>query len=443
MKNIRIFILLCGILAATSCLDQTPIESIPADGVIKDLKSAQVALTGAYDAAQTFEGNFVVTMNYASDNVVLFSGQAIVIPQFKAAGTSGWDPTAGGGFGDYYFGINQANTIIKYLPEITGDEKQKNNILAQAFFLRALAYFDLARTYGGVQLVLDPSESPDNGKGIKKSTYEEVLRQVKADLTQAESLFDEGLSTKAKASIWAVYALKARVCLYLKEWDAAAEYATRVIGSKRFSLTPEVSGFFETAMSSESIFELVFSSADRLPFFTYYLPSDKGGRLDYIPEPEFVRELLDPAKGGKRAQLIYDKGDGVYAIAEYAKQDGSSSIQVLRLAEQYLIRAEALLHRSAPDVAGARDDLNVIRRRAGLADLTLDDASALMMQVEAERRYELAFDAHRFNDIVRTGRAAAVFGAYDSAFTNSDYWVLPFPNNAILADGDLEQNHGY
>ena len=124
MKNIRIFILLCGILAATSCLDQTPIESIPADGVIKDLKSAQVALTGAYDAAQTFEGNFVVTMNYAADNVVLFSGQAIVVPQFKAAGTAGWDPTAGGGFGDYYFGINQANTIIKYLPEITGDEKQ-------------------------------------------------------------------------------------------------------------------------------------------------------------------------------------------------------------------------------------------------------------------------------------------------------------------------------
>ena len=115
MKNTRIFILLCGILAVTSCLDQTPIESIPADGVVSDLKSAQVALIGAYDAAQTYESYLVVTMNYASDNVVLFSGQAVVIPQFKAAGTSGWDPTAGGGFGDYYFGINQANTIIHCL----------------------------------------------------------------------------------------------------------------------------------------------------------------------------------------------------------------------------------------------------------------------------------------------------------------------------------------
>ncbi len=443
MKLNRISILLCGVLAATSCLDHTPLDSIPAEGVINNLKAAEVTLVGAYDAAQTFENRAVVTLNYAGDNVVLFAGQAVVVPQFKAAGTSGWDPTDGGGFSDYYNGINQANTVIKYLPAVTGDETRKNNLLAQAYFLRALAYFDLARTYGGVQLVLEPSESPDNGKGVKKSSYADVLRQVKADLTQAESLFDASLSTKAKASRWAAYALKARVCLYLEEWDAAADYAGRVIDSGLFALTPEVSGFFETQLSSESIFELVFSSADRLPFFTYYLPSDKGGRLDYIPEPEFVNELLDPEKGGKRSQLIYDKGDGVYAIAEYAKQDGSSSIQVLRLAEQYLIRAEARLHKAAPDTEGACADLNVIRRRAGLEDIVSDDNAALLRQVETERRYELAFDAHRFNDIVRTGRAAEVFGAYDPVFKNADYWVLPFPNNAVLADEDLEQNHGY
>ena len=443
MKLNRISILLCGVLAATSCLDHTPLDTIPADGVINSLKAAEVALVGVYDAAQTFEGHAVVTFNYAADNVVLYSGQAIIIPQFKAAGTAGWDPTSGGGFADYYFGINQANTVIKYLPDQTGDATKKNNLLAQAYFLRALAYFDLARTYGGVQIILEPSESPDNGKGVTKSSYQDVLRQVKADLETAEGLFDQSLATKAKASIWAVYALKARVCLYLEEWDTAASYASRVIDSGKFSLTPEVSGFFNTAMSSESIFELVFSSADRLPFFTYYLPSDMGGRLDYIPNPEFVNELLDPAKGGKRAQLINDKGDGVYVISEYAKQDGSSSIQVLRLAEQYLIRAEALLHKATPDAAGACADLNVIRRRAGLDDIDLADPKALLQQVEAERRYELAFDGHRFSDIVRTGRAAEVFGAYDPVFQNSDYWVLPFPNNAILADEDLEQNHGY
>lgn len=443
MKKRYIFLLISACFAFVSCLDQVPVDSVPGEGVVKDLKSAQVALTGAYDAAQSYEALQVVTMNYASDNVLLYSAQAIVVPQFKAAGTAGWDPTDGGGFSSYYSGINQINTVLKYLPGIAAEESRKNDLLGQAYFLRALAYFDLARTYGGVQLILEPSESPDNGKGIRKSSYTDVLRQVKSDLEQAESLFGDGLTSKATASVWAVYALKARVCLYLEQWDEAAQYASRVIGSGKFSLTPEITGIYNAPLSSESIFELVFSSADRLPFFTYYLPSDKGGRLDYIPNPDLVAELLNPALGGKRAQLVRDKGDGVYVVEEYAKQDGSSSILVLRLAEQYLIRAEARLKSATPDIAGACADLNVIRSRAGLPDTELTDAAALLRLVEQERRYELAFEGHRFNDIVRTGRAAEVFGAYDPVFKDANYWVLPFPNNAILADEDLEQNPGY
>ena len=443
MKKKYILLLISACLALSSCLDQIPVEYVSGEGVVTDLKSAQVTLTGAYDAAQSFEALQVVTMNYASDNVLLYSAQAIVVPQFKAAGTAGWDPTDGGGFSTYYAGINQINTVLKYLPGITGDESKKNNLLGQAYFLRALAYFDLARTYGGVQLVLDPSESPDNAKGVKKSSYEDVLKRVKDDLTQAENLFDNGLETKAKASIWSVYALKARVCLYLEQWDEAAQYASKVIDSGKFTLTPDITSIYSAPLSSESIFELVFSSADRLPFFTYYLPSDKGGRLDYIPNPDLVAELLDPALGGKRAQLVRDKGDGVYVVEEYAKQDGSSSILVLRLAEQYLIRAEARLKGSAADITGAKSDINVIRSRAGLPDTNLSDAASLLRLIETERRYELAFEGHRFNDIVRTGRAAEVFGAFDPIFKDSKYWVLPFPNNAILADDDLEQNPGY
>ena len=240
MKMRYTLLLAAAALTLSSCLDRVPVDSVPADGVITDLKSAQVALTGAYDAAQEFEGHEIVTLNYASDNVILFSAQAIVVPQFKAAGTAGWDPTAGGGFDSYYVGINQANTVIKYLPAVAGDETKKADLLAQAYFLRALAYFDLARTYGGVQLVLDPSESPDNGSGIKKSSYKDVLGQVKTDLEKAEGLFGNGLSTKAKASLWAVYALKARVCLYLEQWSEAAQYASKVIDSGKFSLMPEI-----------------------------------------------------------------------------------------------------------------------------------------------------------------------------------------------------------
>ena len=430
-------------MALTSCLEVQPEDSIPADGVIVDLKSAEKVLMGAYDATQESEGTAVVTLNYASDNVVLYSGQSVIVPQFKAAGTSGWDPTAGGGYNLYYAAINQANAVLKYLPSIGSDTQSRKDLLAEALFIRALSYFSLARIYGGVPIIKETTESPDNGKGVGKSSYEEVLKMIEDDLVEAEALFSGSLPDKARASVWAVYALRSRLALYQKKWDVAEEYASRVIGSGNFALTKEVSGFYTEKKSSEAIFELVFSSSDKLPFYTYYLPSDKGGRLDYIPNPALSQELLDAEKGGKRSQLIYDKGDGVYVIAQYANQDGSSSIPVLRLAEQYLIRAEARLSKAVPDLNGAAADINVIRHRAALAEIATTDAEDMLLCVETERKYELAFDAHRFNDVVRTGRAAEIFGAYDPVFTNPDYWVLPFPNNVVLADPDMTQNPGY
>ena len=439
----KILGLAAAVFTLPSCLEMLPQDSVSSEGIIVDVKSAEIVLNGAYDAMQTCESYSVTTMNYAGDKVVLYSSQAVIVPQFKAAGTSGWDPLNGGGYNSYYTAVNQLNTILEYLPKVA-QGAAANRILAEAYFLRALAYFDIARTYGGVPLVLSPSESPSSTAGIKKSSYADVLAQVHKDLDEAVSLFDETLTDKGHASIWAAYALLARLSLYQQKYDDAASYAGKVIDSGRFSLCENPADFFTAAKSHESIFEFIFSSSDKLPFYTYYLPAEKGGRLDYIPTPELSRELLDPQKGGKRAQLIEDKGDGVYVIAQYAKQDGSSSLQSLRLAEQYLIRSEALLKKAAPDAAKALADLNVIRERAGLAPLASSAAEALLMQIETERRYELAFDGHRFTDIIRTGRAASVFGAYDPIFENPNYWVLPFPNNAILADpDDLEQNPGY
>lgn len=442
-NTLNILSLAAAFVASVSCLDMTPEDSVSSEGIIVDIKSANVVLMGAYDAMQSCESTALVTLNYAGDNVVLYSGQAVIVPQFKAAGTSGWDPTAGGGYSSYYTAINELNAILAYLPPIDGDAASKNRILAEAHFLRGLAYFDLARTYGGVPVMLEPSESPDNGAGTGKSTYSDVLSQVGSDLREAVSLFDDSLPNKGRASKWAAYALLARLALYQEDYDAAVNYSNQVLSSGRFSLCPEVRGFFSESRSAESIFEFVFSSADKLPFYTYYLPSEKGGRLDYIPNPALANELLDPAKGGKRSQLIEDKGDGVYVITQYANQDGSSSLQTLRLAEQYLIRAEASLRKPQPDADAALRDLNALRERAALAPLGAMSVGDLLLQVETERRYELAFDGHRFNDIVRTGRAAEIFGGYDPAFANSNYWVLPFPNNAILADPDLVQNPGY
>ena len=100
-NTLNILSLAAAFVASVSCLDMTPEDSVSSEGIIVDIKSANVVLMGAYDAMQSCESTALVTLNYAGDNVVLYSGQAVIVPQFKAAGTSGWDPTACGGYSGY------------------------------------------------------------------------------------------------------------------------------------------------------------------------------------------------------------------------------------------------------------------------------------------------------------------------------------------------------
>jgi hypothetical protein len=110
---------------------------------------------------------------------------------------------------------------------------------------------------------------------------------------------------------------------------------------------------------------------------------------------------------------------------------------ILRIAEMYLIRAEARAHLS--DITGSLKDLNAIRKRAGLRALSIDNEAGLLFATEQERRLEFAFEPHRWFDLVRTGRISDVLG-----ITNQNRWVMPLPVNEVQAsDGILEQNAGY
>jgi tetratricopeptide (TPR) repeat protein len=322
---------------------------------------------------------------------------------------------------------------------------QKNLILGQAYFLRALAYFDLVKTYGGVQIVLDPLKYT----GIKRSTKEQTYAQVLADLEQAETLLPETVNRNI-ANRFSVYALKARYYLYREQWDKAAEYASKLLSNNNFALVKPFSSFFTGKNTTESIFELAFSTADKNTFYTNWLSAAEGGRRDYVPARDFTALLLDPDKGGSRSSLIKQLPDGSWEVVEYGKQDGTSSIFILRIAEQYLIRAEARVKQTTPDLNGAVADLNAIRSRAGvpLFELTpATSANEILLAIENERRFELAFEGHRFVDVVRTGRAAAVFGPYNKQLTDQRYWIFPIPASAVLNDpdnlGGENQNPGY
>jgi len=424
-------------------LDTQPETSISDESVIVDRKSANAALLGVYDGLQGYASSSIIGLDLAGDNVVNYNNQNIVVATKTPAG-------AGGGFASIYSMIIRADFVINKVPAVRDDlfsTAQRNQVLGEAYFLRALGYFDLVKTYGGVQIILDPEKYTGIKRSSKDSTYAQVLR----DLNQAESLLVE-TEDRNRANRFSVYALKARYYLYNQQWDFAEQYASKVIASaSNFSLVKPFSSFFTGKNTTESIFELAYSTADKSSFYTNWLSAAEGGRRDYIPARSFINELIDPNAGGARKSLIKQLTDGSWELVEYGKQDGSSSIFILRLGEEYLIRAEARVKKASPDLAGAVDDLNTIRTRSDVPVFNYVPgttiAADLLTAIENERRYELAFEGHRFVDIVRTGRAPAVFGPLNPQLNDPHFWIFPIPQSAVLSDpanlGGTNQNPGY
>jgi len=458
IKNItiRVVILLFTSVLFTGCentlLNFPPQTQIEDGDIIISQSSADKALIGVYSSLRGIAGTAILTYETAADNVVLASLRTVVVPLLKADGgvTGGADRTNGGGYGSYYTLINRANHVITDVEKLndalftTGN---KNRILAEAYTLRAFAYFDLARTYGNIPIILTPSTAT-NQIGIKKSQKVDVLKQVESDLDKAETKL-AGTTwnvNKGRVSIWAVYAFKARLYLYQERWTDAETYASKLIANTDLKLTTLVAGnnWFETRFSTEGIFEAACSTSEGNPIRSNFATAAEGGLGDFIVSPDFAALLNNPLKGGKRSiYQSYNTSLAGWLIRIYNKSDKSSSVFLFRLAEQYLIRAEARLKKSTPDIAGAVSDINVIKARAGVPTIALPTtltAGDLQLAVEDENRYEFAFEGHRYGDIIRTKRAGVVFGAYEPKYTDPRYWVVPIPTSELKNDPDLEQN---
>src|SRR5690606_26693192 len=317
---------------------------------------------------------------------------------------------------------------------------ERNQILGEAYFIRALAYYDLGRAWGGVPLVLSPTQTKEDGANIGRATLAETYAQVLADLDQAEALLAP-LTLRTRASQEAAKALKARLHLYLEEWEQAEQLATEVIETNRFSLVAPYVAFIETKETEESIFELAYNNADRNNHAHYGYPSSLGGRYEWHPADDLLAELADPAIGGNRGAIISYLGSIPYSTKYFRIGTGDDPAYILRIAEQYLLRAEARLKKTAPDITGALADLNEVRERAGLTALNLDNVGDILLAIEQERRLEFAFEGHQWFDLIRTGRASAVLGV-----TDSNKYLYPIPLNEIIADEALspaDQNPGY
>jgi hypothetical protein len=162
----------------------------------------------------------------------------------------------------------------------------------------------------------------------------------------------------------------------------------------------------------ESIFELTYSTADQSAHYGAW--SSDGYRNQFCPSREVFNLLQSPVTGGDRKILIKDISTPTiqnYLVQLlYWRSTGDNPSYILRLGEQFLIRAEARAKKSSTDLAGALFDLNAVRKRAKISNSDAVTKDEVIKAIEDERRAEFALEPHRWFDLVRTNRAGAVLG---------------------------------
>jgi tetratricopeptide (TPR) repeat protein len=448
LKTLKYTIPVLSLVTLASCkkfLEVQPKDSVSDSQTIVDRASAETAVRGIYRAlsADNYYGVNFVSVGYLSGDNIQWTGSQSIVQQFIDHNVKADNATVSGIWLAIYTTINRANYVIAKLPGVTDatlTTAERNQLLGEAYFIRALCYFDLARTWGGVQIVTTPTISATDKNGIKRSTVEQTYAQVLSDLNAAEPLLPlPTAQNPVRANKETVYALKARYYLYQKDWTNAENYATLVLGdTQNYSLLKPYSAWFANNVvgTKESVFELSYSATYTNGHRGQWQPPANSGTRQWAPNSTFLALVNDPTIGGNRSALVAKTSAGLWYGNLYYRSPATDPAYIIRIAEEYLIRSEA--HAQLNKLSDALTDLNAVRDRAGLTATTAVSQADILLAIENERRIEFALEGHRWFDLVRTGRAAAVLGVTDTKKN-----ILPIPVDQLNVDPALTQNPGY
>ena len=273
MKNLIYILLIFFSITFIGCnkfLDVQPKASISGENIIIDETSANAALNGVYSALRTYYSVDFQSIAYLSGDNIQWTGSQSQVQEFINHQVNAENATITSTWKGIYVAINRANQVIKNVEELGNDviaESVRNRIAGEAHFIRALAYFDLVRTWGGVPLITQPTLEATDNTGIPRSTSEETYAQVLADLELAEQLLPE-TTNRFQATRKTVWALKARYYLYNKNWQEAENYATRLINDHaNYELLTPYHTFFADGVTGtrESVFELFYNANELTP----------------------------------------------------------------------------------------------------------------------------------------------------------------------------------
>lgn len=422
IKNIWVSLIIGLVLVSCeSALDVYPFQSLEASQAIKNENDLRYAINGCYDAFQLagyYNRSLVVLSELASDNA--YNGGTIIeYGQLNNHVVLEDNEVTSGIWSAIYIGINRVNTALYYLDRLDDIPQDRKTVYeAELRFMRALHYYNLSVLFKDVPVRTTPTFSL-NDLHVPLSPQAEVLNEVVfADLLFARGKL-EGSNPK-RANNAAVNALLARLHQFTGDHAEAVAYATEVIENSGRILDPDFSSLFTQQVSVESIFEIDFTPQDGNRMAQYLFPSSMAGRYEVAPE-ENLLDAYDPDDPRKTASFELDDPNP-YCIKYNDITYGSDNVYVFRLAEMYLIRAEALA-RSNGDRNDIRSDINAIRSRVSLDPVTTNSYDELLLIIEQERRLEFAFEGHRWFDLVRTNRAVDLL----DPVTSTEQYYYPIP----------------
>jgi hypothetical protein len=445
----RYFALLAAATLVAACdgpLEVDPTASIASETALNTPRGIELALNGAYRSLQSgalYSLDEQMQADLYADNLT-FTGtfQTHRDVSLRNVPTSNTDIRDK--WGASYVGINRVNNIIDAAPNAGLTAAVAGQYRGEALFLRGLHYFNLVRWFGDVPLVLAPSSGVDPVTSFpSRETAANVYARIVTDLEEAVTLLPAP-RVNGRATRGAAQALLARVYL---ERGATGDYAlavaraTSVIGSGLYSMNALYRTNWTTKHSPESIFELSYSVNNTNNLAFWYYPQPQSGRWGFSPSLNLynsyaVGDLRRDASIAISPTAAACASNCRYGIKYFRIATSDDNVPILRLAEMHLIRAEANARLGAAD-ATVQADINVVRTRAGLAATTATGQAALLSAILDERRWELAFEGHRFFDLRRHGVATTVLGITASRL------LFPVPQSERDVNTNLTQNTGY
>ena len=448
---------LCTAACDDAYLTESPIDFVGPDNFYRNQTDAVAAVNAAYATFITLPSpmsssdyvgrNFWMIAEYQTEvatSRLSATNERSLVDNYHTQFTSN-HPYLFGVWRAAYAGINRANAVIARVPAVEMDATRKNQLVAEAKFLRGLHYYWLAGLFGGVTLKLDETAGLDSLR-LPRSTAQETFTQIEKDFTEAAAALpdtwptgDNGRATKGAANAMLAKTMLLRAGMGFggaTDYTRAADLLRALVTGGRYILDPNFGSLFDGSneRSREIIFSLQNVRVDgyggritewfapvtaptimpgpqnqfqvELPFFNSYGATDirKAATflLSFVKAGTTISWPATPTTATVGPQTGYGSTTPVpRKYLDLLAADGGMEepdVIVTRYADVLLLLAEAI-NESAGPTAEAYNAINLVRTRAGLPNLTTGlSKDAFKDAVFQERRWELAFEMHGIFD---------------------------------------------